>query len=87
MPRGEGSVGDQLIPFWEGATSLRTLAATTSKLSRRVKRVFEHAGCPGLNFPGLRYEATCRLYERTALSEIRIAPITGQKSLGCWVAT
>ena len=40
-PRGEGSASDRLFPFWEGATSPRALAATTSKLSRRWKRVFE----------------------------------------------
>ena len=80
--RGEGSAGDRLFPFWDGATTPRALAATTSKLSRRWKRVFEHAGCPDLNFHDLRHEATCRLYERTALSDIQIARITGHKSLG-----
>jgi integrase len=54
-------------------------ATTTSKLSVYFGRVFEKAGCPDLRFHDLRHEATCRLFERTRLSDLQIAKITGHK--------
>ena len=37
------------------------------------------AGCPDLRFHDLRHEATSRLFERTNLSDLQIAKITGHK--------
>ena len=34
-----------------------------------------------LHFHDLRHEATCRLYERTTLSDVLIAKITGHRDL------
>lgn len=68
-----------LFPWWSG--SRKDLARTTSKLSRQFGRVFERAGCGDLRFHDLRHEATCRLYERTTLSDLQIAKITGHKDL------
>jgi integrase len=70
--------GDRLFPWHvadgDGATSR---AAITSKLSRAWGRVFDHAGVPDLRFHDLRHEATSRLFERTSLSDLEIAKITG----------
>ncbi len=54
-------------------------AKTTSKLSVFFGRVFDKAGCPDLVFHDLRHEATARLFERTKLSDLQIAKITGHK--------
>jgi len=54
-------------------------AKTTSQLSVYFGRVFKKAGCPDLNFHDLRHEATCRLFEKTTLSDLQIATITGHR--------
>lgn len=78
--RGRGS-GNLIFPFWNGLQSREGLTAVTSKLSRQWRRVFEHAGCKNLGFHDLRHEATSRFYERTTLSDLQIAKITGHKNL------
>jgi len=57
------------------------LRRCTSQLSRQFARIFETAGCVGLHFHDLRHEATARIYERTRLTDMQIAKITGHKSL------
>lgn len=70
-----------LFPFWNGDLSSISLRRTTSKLSRQFTRIFETAGCYDLNFHDLRHEATSRLYEKTALSDMEISKITGHRTL------
>jgi integrase len=70
-----------LFPWWDGELSDKSLRRTTSKLSRQFTRIFETAGCEDLNFHDLRHEATSRLYERTNLSDMEIAKITGHRTL------
>ena len=53
----------------------------TALLSGRFVRIFAAAGCKGFTFHCLRHEATSRLFERTQLSDIEIASITGHKDL------
>lgn len=53
----------------------------SSKLSQTYGRVFEAADCGDFTFHGLRHEAACRLYEKTRLSDLKIAKILGWKSL------
>jgi integrase len=65
-----------LLPFYDGNRK-----KTTSRLSRIWSRIFEHAGCPDVRWHDLRHEATCRLYERTTLSDLQISRITGHRSL------
>ncbi|MDW5417829.1 site-specific integrase [Iodobacter sp. CM08] len=65
---------------WPSATALER-RKTTAKLSAQFARVFAAAGCPDLHFHDLRHEGTCRFYERTTLSDIQIAKITGHKDL------
>lgn len=71
----------RLFPFWNGDASVAALDATTSELSRTFRTVFSDAKINGLHFHDIRHEATCRLYEKTALSDVLIAKITGHRSL------
>ena len=81
VPKRERGVGNLLFPFWNGSQNSKVLTATTSKLSRQWRRIFEHAGCGDLGFHDLRHEAASRFYERTSLSDLQIAKITGHKNL------
>ncbi len=72
---------DRLFPWWDGDASSESLNKTTTRLSRQFSRVFEAAGCADFRFHDLRHEATSRLYERTQLSDLEIAKITGHKDL------
>lgn len=77
----EGKTDGNLFPFWDGETTPAKLRATTTRLSQQWGRIFSAAKCPGLTFHDLRHESTSRLYERTDLSDVEIAKITGHKSL------
>lgn len=70
-----------VFPWFDGKYSEQALRRTTSRLSRQWGRIFEHAGCKALNFHDMRHEATSRFYERTTLSDVEIAKITGHKTL------
>ena len=70
---GEGLI----FPWWDGDTA--SLSKTTSRLSRQYGRIFEAAGAKGLTFHCLRHEATCRLYERTTMTDLQIAKVTGHR--------
>jgi len=72
---------ERVFPWWDGAHDRRNLDRTTSLLSRQFDRIFSAAGCVDLHFHDLRHEATSRLYERTSLSDMEIAKITGHRSL------
>lgn len=69
--------GDRLFPWWNGEPE--TLKDITSGLSQQFSRVFKAAGCVDLRFHDLRHEATSRLFERTNMSDLQIAKITGHK--------
>lgn len=71
----------KLFPWWSGDNNHAELKRVTSQLSRQFARIFDAAGCPDLRFHDLRHEATSRLYERTKLSDVQIAKITGHKDL------
>jgi integrase len=49
----------------------------TSLLSGQWSRIFDYAGVADLSFHDLRHELTCRLYERTKLTDVQIARILG----------
>ncbi len=68
-----------VFPWWDGDDE--ELKRTTWKLSRQFGRIFDAAGCGDFNFHDLRHEATSRLYERTTLTDLQIAKITGHKTL------
>lgn len=72
---------DRLFPWWDGDLSKDALRATTSRLSAQWAGIFDAAGCPDFTWHDTRHEATSRIFERTKLSDLRIAEITGHKDL------
>lgn len=71
----------RLFPFWNGDLDENVLDTTTSAVSRIFRNVFAELEIVDLHFHDLRHEATCRLYERTTLSDVLIAKITGHRNL------
>ena len=71
--------GEKLFPWWKGSAS--DLSPCTNRLSHLFGARFEKAGSPDLRFHDLRHEATARIYERTSMSDLEIASITGHKDL------
>ncbi|RZI40146.1 site-specific integrase [Herbaspirillum sp. HC18] len=71
----------RLFPFWNGDLDENVLDTTTSEVSRIFRNVFADLEIVDLHFHDLRHEATCRLYERTTLSDVLIAKITGHRNL------
>lgn len=72
--------GDRLVPWRDGDRERKALATVTVRLSAQFGRIFEGAGCGEVTFHDLRHEATSRLYEKTSLSDVEIAKITGHSS-------
>lgn len=70
-----------IFPFWTGDAQTQALAKTSDWASSHFKRIFEAASCEGLRFHDLRHEATSRFFERTKMTEAKIAKITGHKSM------
>ena len=68
-----------LFPWWYGDAG--ELGRVTAKLSRKWITIAKLAGCDDLRFHDLRHEAVCRFYQRTTLSDVQIARITGHKDL------
>jgi len=68
--------GGRIFPYWNGDMEEHALDSTTAETSRIFRIAFAKAGTTGLTFHDLRHEATCRLYERTTLSDVLIAKIT-----------
>lgn len=68
-----------LFPWWDGQKG--SLGKVTRKLSSQFSRIFDAAGCGDVTFHDLRHEATSRLYEKTTLTDLQIAKITGHKTL------
>lgn len=84
MERNEKAIaerGGRLFPYWGGDLSVEILDATTADLSRRFREIFQEAKVDDFRFHDLRHEATCRLYEKTTLSDVLIARITGHRNL------
>jgi len=71
----------RLFPFWNGDLDENVLDTTTSEVSRIFRNVFAELEIVDLHFHDLRHEATCRLYEKTTLSDVLIAKITGHRNL------
>ncbi|CAE6880537.1 site-specific integrase [Burkholderia sp. R-70199] len=69
--------GGRLFPWWDGSRDKKVLAGISVRLSGQFGRIFDAAGCGDFKFHDLRHEATSRLYERTSLSDVQIAKITG----------
>lgn len=68
-----------VFPWWSGSRDPLEMKRCSAMLSRQFDRLFRAACCEDLNFHDLRHEATCRLYERTSLTDVEIARITGHR--------
>lgn len=77
----EGSTGPLFPELWDGSLDKAALRRTSGKISGRWRTIARLAKCPDLHFHDLRHEATSRIYERTTLSDLQIAKITGHKDL------
>ncbi|CAG4906404.1 site-specific integrase [Paraburkholderia saeva] len=73
--------GGRLFPWWDGSRDRKVLAGVSVRLSGQFGRIFDAAGCGQVTFHDLRHEATSRLYEKTNLSDIQIAKITGHTDI------
>jgi integrase len=74
------AITSQVFPWLKSDTpSQSELHRVTGLLSKQFKRIFEDAGAKDLNFHDLRHEATSRFFEKTSLSDLEIAKITGHK--------
>lgn len=78
--------GKPVFPWYGGAAATLkqerlNRRVITRTLSQQFGRIFGAAKCPDLTFHDLRHEATSRLFERTNLSDVEIAKITGHKRL------
>lgn len=71
--------GEFVFPFWDGREE--SLKKTTMRLSRKWSTIARLAGCDDLHFHDLRHTAVCNFYEKTKMSDLQIAKITGHKDL------
>ncbi|MBO2843774.1 site-specific integrase [Stenotrophomonas maltophilia] len=70
------------LPQREALILMFDMALETAMRMREIytlERIFVAGGCADLGFHDLRHEATSRLYERTSLTDIQIAKITGHR--------
>lgn len=70
-----------VFPYWNGGKSKPELDITTSSVSKKFKAIFKIAKLKNFHFHDLRHEATSRLFERTKMSDLTIAKITGHRSI------
>lgn len=65
--------------FWNGDSSEAGLRKASSRLSGRWRTIARLSKCDDLHFHDLRHESTSRFFERTTLSDLKIAKITGHR--------
>lgn len=63
----------RLFSYWSGDLAVHALDSTKVEVSLRFKNIFRAAGVKDFRFHDIRHEATCRLYEKTTLSDVLIA--------------
>lgn len=65
--------------FWNGDSTEAGLRKASSRLSGRWRTIARLSKCDDLHFHDLRHESTSRFFERTTLSDLKIAKITGHR--------
>jgi len=73
-------IDGRVFSVWDGNTKAVALRTTSNRLSAQWATIFSAAKCADLRFHDLRHEAISRLFERTNLSDIEIAKISGHSS-------
>lgn len=71
----------RLFPWLQGDATPARQKLVSDRLSRQWGRIFDAAGAPDLHFHDLRHEAISRIYERTTLTDVEVANITGHTDL------
>lgn len=75
------SSGAVFPEFWNGDTTEAGLRKASSRLSGRWRTIARLAKCDDLHFHDLRAESISRFYERTKMSDIQIAKISGHRDV------
>lgn len=75
-----GYDGEIVFPFWDGKLTAPALRLASHRMTAQWRCIFDAAQCKGLRFHDLRHEATSRFFERTTMSDIEIAKVTGHSS-------
>lgn len=70
---------DWVFPMWWEGGGKKERDSTQCMLSHAFARRFKRAGVEDFRFHDLRHTATTRLYERTSMTDLEIASITGHK--------
>lgn len=70
-----------VFPWFDGKYTEEALKKTTANISKQWDKIFKYAECEDLRFHDLRHEATSRIYERTNLTDLEVAKITGHRNL------
>lgn len=71
--------GGRIFRWWNGDPSTGNLDTTTCNVSHVFSAAFDAAGSEDLHFHDIRHEATCQLFIRTRMSDLKIAAITGHR--------
>lgn len=77
--RPQNAKGAAFPVLWNGDMSVKGLKRASSRTSGRWATIARLAQCADLHFHDLRHEATSRLFERTTLTDVQIARITGHR--------
>jgi integrase len=64
--------------WWQGGDD-KLRSKVGHRLTHAFARRFAKAGCPDFRFHDLRHTAVSRIYERTTLTDLEVASITGHK--------
>lgn len=77
--QGQDLTQDYLFHVWWRGGDETHRKLVSKRLTHAFARRFAKAGCPDFRFHDLRHEATSRIYERTKLTDLQVASITGHK--------
>lgn len=75
------SMGSVFPLFWNGDSKPLALRKASSRLSGRWRTIARLAKCEDLHFHDLRAESISRFYERTKMSDVQIAKISGHRDM------
>jgi integrase len=75
-----GDHGEWLFPMWWTGGDDKERRERSTMLSHLFARRFRQAGVKDLHFHDLRHTAITRIYERTSMTDLEIAKISGHRS-------
>ena len=69
----------RIFSWWDGDSSLVSLKNISQKLSHKFACRVRQAHLKNFHFHDIRHEATSRFFEKTTMTDLEIASITGHK--------